>query len=113
MKRQLIILTRKAMPYDKKVTIENLIDVFKDYYEGTDYNFVKDLTVTDEDGNTYPTICIGNAIDGYQEWTAKNWKCTKLNNGTSLTKKTDGGEWGDAVAGDYFYCAYDNNENYV
>lgn len=37
---------------DKKVGLEDLINVFKDYYEGTDFNFVKDLTVTDEDGKT-------------------------------------------------------------
>jgi dipeptidase len=37
---------------DEKVSLDDLIIVFKDYYEGTDYNFVKDLTVTDEDGKT-------------------------------------------------------------
>lgn len=36
---------------DKKVTLDDLINVFKDYYEGTDYNFVKDITVADDDGN--------------------------------------------------------------
>lgn len=37
---------------DNRVTLEDLIEVFKDYYEGTDFNFVKDLTVTDEAGKT-------------------------------------------------------------
>ncbi len=37
---------------DNKVSLEDIIVVFKDYYEGTDYNFVKDITVTDEDGKT-------------------------------------------------------------
>jgi dipeptidase len=37
---------------DGKVSLQDLITVFKDYYEGTDYNFVKDLTVVDDDGNT-------------------------------------------------------------
>jgi len=37
---------------DKKVGLEDLIVVFQDYYEGTDFNFVKDITVTDEDGKT-------------------------------------------------------------
>jgi dipeptidase len=37
---------------DKPVTINDLITVFKDYYEGTEFNFVKDITVTDEQGKT-------------------------------------------------------------
>jgi dipeptidase len=37
---------------DKLVTLEDLIAVFKDYYEGTDFNFIKDITVTDEQGKT-------------------------------------------------------------
>ncbi|MEJ2629470.1 MAG: C69 family dipeptidase, partial [bacterium] len=37
---------------DKPVTLEKLITIFQDYYEGTDYNMVKNLTVTDEDGKT-------------------------------------------------------------
>ena len=35
---------------DRPVSLEDLILVFKDYYEGTDYNFVKDITVADENG---------------------------------------------------------------
>lgn len=37
---------------DKLVTKEDLIRVFKDYYEGTEFNFVKDITVTDDQGKT-------------------------------------------------------------
>lgn len=37
---------------DKPVRIEDLIAIFKDYYEGTDFNFIKDLTVSDEQGRT-------------------------------------------------------------
>ena len=37
---------------DDKVSLEDLIMIFKDYYEGTDFNFVKDITVTDDDGKT-------------------------------------------------------------
>jgi dipeptidase len=37
---------------DESVTREKLIEVFKDYYENTDFNMVKDLTVTNEDGKT-------------------------------------------------------------
>lgn len=65
-------------------------------------------TMTDYDGNTYDTICIGT-----QEWTVQNWKCTKLNDGTSLTKVTSNTTWAAAGSGDLYYCAYDNNEEYV
>jgi dipeptidase len=37
---------------DKLVTIDDLIVVFKDYYEGTEFNFVKDITTTDDQGKT-------------------------------------------------------------
>lgn len=37
---------------DQKLTMRNLVDMFQDYYEGTEYNFVKNLTVTDKDGKT-------------------------------------------------------------
>ena len=37
---------------DNKVSFQDLVMVFQDFYEGTDYNFVKDITVTDEDGKT-------------------------------------------------------------
>jgi dipeptidase len=35
---------------DHPVTMEELVSVFKDYYEGTPFDMVKDLTVADEDG---------------------------------------------------------------
>ncbi|MFA5816774.1 MAG: C69 family dipeptidase [Bacteroidales bacterium] len=37
---------------DKLVTKDDLIKLFKDYYEGTEFNFIKDITVTDEQGKT-------------------------------------------------------------
>ncbi|MBC8321270.1 MAG: C69 family dipeptidase [Bacteroidetes bacterium] len=37
---------------DTLVTLENLIDVFKDYYEETPFDMTKSLTVTDENGKT-------------------------------------------------------------
>lgn len=37
---------------DEKVSLEKLVEVFRDYYEGTDFNFVKNITTTDEDGKT-------------------------------------------------------------
>ena len=35
---------------DTLVSLEQLVSIFQDYYEGTDYNFVKNLTVADEEG---------------------------------------------------------------
>jgi len=37
---------------DKPLTVQDLITVFKDYYEGTPFNFVKDITCTDDSGKT-------------------------------------------------------------
>ncbi len=37
---------------DEPVTLEKLVAIFKDYYEGTPFNFVKEITVTDENGKT-------------------------------------------------------------
>ncbi|MCK4921000.1 MAG: C69 family dipeptidase, partial [Bacteroidales bacterium] len=37
---------------DEKVDLYKLVEVFRDYYEGTEYNFVKNITTTDESGKT-------------------------------------------------------------
>jgi len=37
---------------DHPVSLEEVVMVFRDYYEGTPYNFVKDITVTDNEGKT-------------------------------------------------------------
>jgi dipeptidase len=37
---------------EKPVTLEKMVEIFSDYYEGTEFNFVKDLTVTDDSGKT-------------------------------------------------------------
>jgi len=37
---------------DTSVTLDKMVSMFQDYYEGTDYNFVKDITTTDENGKT-------------------------------------------------------------
>ncbi len=37
---------------DKKVSMADLVSVFKDYYEGTPYDMTKNLTVSDENGKT-------------------------------------------------------------
>jgi uncharacterized protein (TIGR02145 family) len=64
-------------------------------------------TLTDEDGNGYTCITIGSQV------IVSGWKCTKLNDGTSLTNVTDNTVWSNAVAGDYYYSAYDNDESNV
>ncbi len=35
---------------DIPVNMEKLISIFRDYYEGTDFNFIKDITVADDSG---------------------------------------------------------------
>ena len=37
---------------DEKVSLEKLVSIFRDYYEGTDFNFVKNITTTNEEGKT-------------------------------------------------------------
>jgi len=37
---------------DTLVTLDILVSIFQDYYEGTDYNFIKNITVTDDSGRT-------------------------------------------------------------
>ncbi len=37
---------------EKPITLEKMVEIFSDYYEGTEFNFVKDLTVTDDSGKT-------------------------------------------------------------
>jgi dipeptidase len=37
---------------DKPVTMEMLVSIFKDYYEGTPFDMTKNMTVTDENGKT-------------------------------------------------------------
>jgi dipeptidase len=36
---------------DAPVTMPQLVSIFKDYYEGTDFDMTKDMLVTDDDGN--------------------------------------------------------------
>ena len=63
-------------------------------------------TMTDYDGNVYDTICIGT-----QEWIVQNWKCTHLNDGTTIPEVTNNTTWAGLTTG--ALCAYDNDWNYV
>jgi uncharacterized protein (TIGR02145 family) len=59
-------------------------------------------TVTDIDGNVYPTIIIGT-----QEWMAENLKVTHYRNGDAIPNVTGNTQWRDLTFG--AYCWYDND----
>lgn len=61
---------------DKKVSVEDMITVFKDYYQGTPYDMRNNLTTTDKDGKTiisplanpfmpYDQLAISNVSGGW------------------------------------------------
>lgn len=58
-------------------------------------------TITDIDGNVYPTICIGT-----QEWMTSNLKVTHYNNGTLIPVVMDNTTWETLTTG--AMCYYDN-----
>jgi hypothetical protein len=64
------------------------------------------LTMTDYDGNFYDVVQVGSYY-----YTKQNWKCTRLNNGTSIPLVTDGTTWAGLTT--LARCAYDNNSSYV
>ena len=57
--------------------------------------------VTDIEGNSYPTIKIGEQI-----WMAENLKTTKYIDGTTIPNVTDNTIWSELTTG--AYCWYDN-----
>ena len=67
--------------------------------------------MTDQDGNTYKTVTIGN-----QTWMAENLRTTKYNDGTPIAHITNEDEWG-YYNGEYSmvipgqYCTYNNTIN--
>jgi uncharacterized protein (TIGR02145 family) len=63
-------------------------------------------TMTDQDGNVYATIKIGN-----QWWMAENLKVTHYRNGDAIPNVTDDTEWGNLTSG--AYCAYNNDNNNI
>ncbi len=60
-------------------------------------------TVTDIDGNVYPTITIGT-----KEWMTENLKVTKFNNGKDISLVTDSAAWSALETPGY--CWYNNDE---
>jgi len=59
-------------------------------------------TVTDVEGNVYPTIIIGK-----QEWMVENLKTTQFADGTPIPNVTDGVTWFDLTS--HAYAWYDND----
>jgi uncharacterized protein (TIGR02145 family) len=64
-------------------------------------NDTNDGTVTDYDGNTYPTVKIGDQV-----WMAQNLRVTSYNNGTPIPHVTDPTAWAALNTG--AYCWYNN-----
>ena len=63
-------------------------------------------TVTDYDGNVYPTIKIGG-----QWWMAENLKVTHYRNGDPIPYVTDNSTWAGLTTG--AYCTYNDNKRIV
>jgi hypothetical protein len=63
-------------------------------------------TITDNDGNIYDIVQIGT-----QYWTVQNWKCTTLDDGTSIPNVTDDTTWAGLTT--LARAAYGNDEGNV
>jgi uncharacterized protein (TIGR02145 family) len=64
-----------------------------------------DHSITDIDGNVYPTVIIGT-----QEWMARNLKVSHYRNSDPIPNVTDQEEWGTLSTG--AYCWYTNDSAY-
>ncbi len=62
-------------------------------------------SVTDVDGNTYPTVKIGE-----QYWFVENLRTSEYKDGSSINLVLDGTTWANQTSG--AYCWYQNNNNY-
>ena len=63
---------------------------------------INSYSVTDIDGNIYPTVQIGDQI-----WMAENLKVTHFRDGTAITNIIDAGVWETLTT--EAYCVHDNN----
>jgi len=102
----------KIYEYILRVT-GNEIETYTQHVIISTQSVIIDVTVvrkissmTDIDGNIYPTIKIGN-----QWWMAENLKVTHYRNGEVIKQITGTKEW--SVISDGAYCNYENNANYV
>jgi uncharacterized protein (TIGR02145 family) len=62
-------------------------------------------TITDQQGNVYKTIVIGN-----QEWMAENLKTSIYRNGEEIANVTDNTQWSGFTTG--AWCYYNNDSQY-
>ena len=74
------------------------------YFMGLSVRLIKnDSTnpgsLTDIDGNIYPTVKIGSQV-----WTAADWRCTKMNDGTPIPLVADQTAWNALTTKGY--CIY-------
>ncbi|MBN2567799.1 MAG: fibrobacter succinogenes major paralogous domain-containing protein [Deltaproteobacteria bacterium] len=65
-------------------------------------------TVTDADGNIYPTVRIGSQI-----WTAENLRATKFNDGTPIPHVPDSVAWHDLTSPGFCYYGNMNNTDSI
>jgi uncharacterized protein (TIGR02145 family) len=86
-----------------------LLDCYISYNQGASVRCLLDGvdpdnpgTVTDIDGNIYPTVKIGTQV-----WMAANLKVTHYNDGTLIPIITDNTEWANDTSG--AMCYYDNS----
>ena len=76
-----------------------------DYCAGGNTGLAEDYcTMTDQDGNIYETVQIGN-----QTWMAENLKVTHYRNGDAIPTGYSNSEWTNLSTG--AYTVYDNNES--
>lgn len=81
------------------------------YYNGTDWigiagngtGAMSTSSLIDFDGNSYPTITIGNQV-----WMAANLRVTHYRNGNAIPNVTDDVTWAGLNSG--AYCWYDNDQ---
>jgi uncharacterized protein (TIGR02145 family) len=68
------------------------------------HSFCTRNTVTDADGNIYPTVRIGSQV-----WTAENLRTTKFNDGVPIPFVPDSTAWHNLVSPGF--CYYENTNN--
>lgn len=64
------------------------------------------LGVSDIDGNSYPSVIMGNG----QEWMAENLRTGTYANGDPIPNVQDGTDWGNVTSG--AWCHFDNDPQY-